>query len=302
MYRSAKRSCESATAMDFDSLATLDAIARTGSLSSAAREGQVAVSTAARRIEALEASLRLRLVDRRPNGAVLTPEGLALAEQARPLLEQAARLARTAAAYRAGADVASVRVSATEFVVSDILAPALPALRRRAQAPAVELRSEGAIVSLALRDADLAVRMSPPQGASLLARKLPAIRLGLFLAPALLKGAEPEAADPAGFPILTYDDSYGPLPELAWLAGRGLLGSVVLRSGSTRGLLMAAVAGAGLALLPAHFARRAGLVELPLADGPPPRTPWLVAHPDIRRLPRVAAVHRWIVDSFRILA
>jgi molybdate transport repressor ModE-like protein len=288
--------------MDLEALATLDAIARTGSLSSAAREGLVAVSTAARRIEALESSLKLHLVDRRPNGAILTPEGRALAEQARPLLEQAARLARTAAAFRAGADVAPVRVSATEFVVSDLLAPALPLLVRRAPGLAVELRSEGAVVSLALRDADLAVRMSQPQGASLLAKKLPAIRLGLFLAPGLLNGQAPETADPATFPILTYDDSYGPLPELAWLARRNLLGSVVLRSGSTRGLLTATAAGAGLALLPAHFASAAGLVELPLADGPPPRTPWLVAHRDIRRLPRVAAVHRWIVDSFKVLA
>jgi molybdate transport repressor ModE-like protein len=288
--------------MDFDSLATLDAIARTGSLSSAAREGLVAVSTAARRIEALEAELKLRLVDRRPNGTLLTPEGRALAEQARPLIEQAARLARTAAAFRAGADVAPVRVSATEYVVSDLLAPQLGLLRRRSPGLAVELRSEGAIVSLALRDADLAIRMSPPQGASLLARKLTPIRLGLFLAPALLAGRTPQAVQPAEFPILTYDDSYGLLPELAWLAARGLLGQVVLRTGSTRGLLTATAAGSGLALLPAHFALAAGLTELPLADPPPPRTPWLVAHRDIRRLPRVAAVHRWIVDSFRILA
>jgi molybdate transport repressor ModE-like protein len=99
--------------MDLDAIAALDAIARTGSLSSAAREQHVAVSTAARRIEALEASLKLRLVDRRPHGALLTPEGAALAEQARPLLEQAARLSRTAAALKEGADVAPVRVSAT---------------------------------------------------------------------------------------------------------------------------------------------------------------------------------------------
>jgi molybdate transport repressor ModE-like protein len=293
---------ESAKPMDLDAIATLDAIHRTGSLSSAAREQHVAVSTAARRIEALEAALKLRLVDRRPHGAVLTPEGAALAEQARPLLEQAARLARMAAALKEGADVAPVRVSATEFVVSDILAPAVPLLARRAPGFAVELRSEGAVVSLALRDADLAVRMSQPQGASLLIRKLPAIRLGLFLAPALLQGTPPDAADPAHFPVLTYDDSYGPLPELAWLARRGLLRSVVLRTGSTRGLLSATVAGAGLALLPAHFARAEGLVELPIPDPPPPRTPWLVTHRDVRRLPRVAAIHRWIVDSFRILA
>ncbi len=288
--------------MDLDAIATLDAIHRTGSLSSAAREQHVAVSTAARRIEALEASLKLRLVDRRPHGALLTPEGAALAEQARPFLEQAARLARTAAALKDGADVTPVRVSATESVVADILAPALPMLARRAPGLAVELRSEGAVVSLALRNADLAVRMSRPQGASLLIRKLPQIRLGLFVAPALLAGTPPSEVDPARFPVLTYDDSFGPIPELAWLAGHGLLRSVVLRTGSTRALLAATAAGAGLALLPAHFALAEGLIELPIPDPPAPRTPWLVTHKDVRRTPRVAAVHRWIIDSFRILA
>jgi len=288
--------------MDLQALEALAAIARTGSLSSAAREQQVAVSTAARRIEALEASLKLRLVDRRPNGAVLTAEGRAIADMAHPLLEQATRIGRTAVALRSGVDVAPVRVSATDFVVSDLLAPALPGLRKAAPHVAVELRSEAAVVSLALRDADLAVRMTPPQGNSLLAKRLPAIHLGLFAAPALLDGRAPELVDPGAFPLLTYDESYGALPELGWLARRGLMARVVLRTGSTRALLAATREGAGIALLPSHFARLEGLCEIPVEDPPAPRLPWLVAHRDVRRLPRVAAVHRWVVDSFRPLA
>jgi DNA-binding transcriptional LysR family regulator len=66
--------------------------------------------------------------------------------------------------------------------------------------------------------------------------------------------------------------------------------------------VVATVAGAGLALLPAHFALAEGLVEIPIADPPAPRTSWLVTHKDVRRTPRVVAVHRWIIDSFRILA
>lgn len=283
--------------MDFDGLEALAAVARTGSLSRAARELAVAVSTVARRLDALEARLKLQLVDRRPDGAVLTAEGQAIAGEAGALIEQAVRLGRTAAALRAGADVVPVRVSATDFVISEVLAPALP---RLPGTTAVELRAEAAIVSLALRDADLAVRMSRPQGNSLMARRLPAIRLGLFVAPARL--ADTAGADPRGHPLLTYDDSYGPLPELAWLAGQGLLERVTLRTASTRALLTATAAGAGVALLPAHFARALGLVEISVPEPPAPRQPWLVAHPDVRRLPRVAAVHRWIVDSFRILA
>ena len=150
--------------MDNDDLRYLLAVAQLGSLSSAARRLDVSISTVARRLDALEAALKLRLVDRRINGVRLTPHGERIAAMAEPLVEQAARIKRTADALHGGDREQPVRVSATEFVVSDVLAPALPDLWQRGGQFPVLLISQAQIVSLASRDAEIAVRMARPEG------------------------------------------------------------------------------------------------------------------------------------------
>uniref|UniRef100_UPI0018CC578A LysR family transcriptional regulator n=1 Tax=Sandarakinorhabdus oryzae TaxID=2675220 RepID=UPI0018CC578A len=202
-----------------------------------------------RRLDGLEAALKLRLVDRRADGARLTPAGQRLAVLAEPLEAQIASIERAAAALRDGGP-ASVRISATETIIADRLAPALPLLWATHPDIAITLQSQGAVVSLAGREADVAVRMSRPEGNALIVKALPAEQVALFVSPHWLAGRDPAAIDPAQGPILAYDDSFGRIPEMAWLAGLGLAGAVRLATGSTRALLTATQAGAGIGLLP----------------------------------------------------
>ncbi len=285
--------------MDPRDLDDLVAVAQLGSFSAAARRRGTAISTVTRRIDSLEASLGLRLLDRRADGARLTPEGAQIVQLAEPLADQLARVSRAAEALRVGAPPAPVRVTATEFVISDVLAPSLPALWRDHPEVAIHLQSQPDVVSLAARDADLAVRMARPEGASLVVRRLAEIRLSLFAAPAYLNGRDPATLDLSRERLFAYDDSYGRLPEIAWFQANGLAGALAMRTASTRGLLTAAKAGAGIALLPAPLARReGGLIEIPVPVLPPVRTPWLAVHRDLRRLPHIRVVHRWIVATF----
>jgi DNA-binding transcriptional LysR family regulator len=91
----------------------------------------------------------------------------------------------------------------------------------------------------------------------------------------------------------------GRLPELAWLDSLGLTAAVRMRTGSTRALFTATLAGAGIGLVARLLARSApDLVEIPTRLPPPMRTPWLAVHRDLRRLPHIAAVHRWIIAAF----
>jgi DNA-binding transcriptional LysR family regulator len=288
-------------AIDPRDLGDLVALARAGSLHAAARARGVAGSTLSRRIAALERALALALVDRRYDGSRLTEAGQALAQIAAPLDDQMARIVRAVDALREGRASAPLRISATEFVVSDVLAPALPLLWQQAAHVHVDLRAQADIVSLAARDADIAIRMVRPEGASLVARRLAVVRLGLFAAPAWLAGRAPAAIDLATAPLLHYDDSYGRTPERGWVAKAGLESAIVMRTGSTRALLTACRAGAGIALLPVAFADRAALVEIPSPLAIPPREPWLVTHPDVRRDPRVRLVQRWITAAFAAL-
>jgi DNA-binding transcriptional LysR family regulator len=274
---------------------------RAGSLSAAAKQRNVAVSTAARRIGALEDSLGLRLLDRRANGSKLTADGQRIAMLAEPVVEGNARIARAAAAMRETEGREEVRISATEFVVSDILAPALSRLYQAHPTLTITLQAQAEVISLAGRNADIAVRMSRPEGNSLIAKKLPALRLGLFASLAYLSNRAITADNLKDERLLVYDDSYGRLPELDWISQLGLEGSVGLRTGSTRALLEAAIQGAGIGLLPAIHAQAAGLVEINIDLDLPRRSPWIVVHEDLRKKPAIMAVHAWIEGAFKLV-
>lgn len=285
--------------MDSDDLGWLLAVAKGGSLSAAAKARGVAVSTVARRLDALENALKLRLIDRRADGARLTDEGARIAALAEPAIASTDRIVRAATAMRSGAERPSVVVSATEFVLSEVLAPALPNLWRTLPGVAITLRSQMEVVSLAAREADLAIRMSCPEGASLIARKLTPFRLGLFASETYLQGREPGTLNFAKERLLVPDDSFGRIPELDWLDTARLTSAVALRTGSVRTMLNAAIAGFGIGLLPEIFAKRYALIELPVPISLPARTPWIITHRDLRRLPAIMSVHQWLRETFR---
>ncbi|MBL0923161.1 MAG: LysR family transcriptional regulator [Sphingomonadaceae bacterium] len=288
--------------LDPGDLDDLIAIWRAGSLSAAAKRRGVAISTISRRIEALEVALKLRLIDRQARGTRLTRHGEVVAKAAEPIAEQLARVSRLADSLRSEGGTVPVRLSATEFVISDVLAPALPALWQKGGDFPVHLQSQADVVSLAARDADIAVRMSRPEGASLIIRKLPTLHLGFFASKTYLANRDPAKLDLSRERLLIYDDSYGRLPELAWLEGAGLRPAVAMRTGSTRGLMTAAIAGAGIALLPNAIARRSdALLQVDARSLPPPRVPWLIVHRDLRAQPSIRLVHKWVLETFDAL-
>ncbi|AKF10321.1 LysR family transcriptional regulator [Sandaracinus amylolyticus] len=282
--------------MDWGDLAFFLAVTRTGSLGAAAKRLGVATTTVSRRIDALEASLGLPLLERRPDGVRATAHGARIVALAEPIEAQAAELERAALTLREGG-IARVRVSATETVIADLLAPRLPRLIERAPDVRVELRSSAALVSLARHEADLAIRMSRPTDSALIAKRLPALRLGLWASAGYLGRRAPDAIDLACERLLGYDEGYGLIPEVRWFRESGLDDALVMRTTSTRALLASAVAGAGIALLPEALARPAGLIEVPSPRGLVPRSPWLLVHRDLARVPAVRAVSAWIVES-----
>lgn len=284
--------------MDTEALHQLLLLDERGSLSAVAKQLDCAVSTVARRLDGLEATLGLRLLDRRANGVRLTEDGRQIAALAVPIVEQAARIARTAAAVGKSGSGGAVTISTTEFFVSEVLAPALPDLWRQSPGLGVTLKSQGERVSLAAREADLAVRMARPEEPSLVARRIGEIPLGCYASLDYLAGRDPAQVRLSDERLLVYDESYGHIAERDWVAAAGLTGAVMLRTGSTRALVNACAAGAGIALLPDRAAAQAGLVLLSGGVKLPPRPVWLLTHRDLRRLPTVRAAQAWVLRSF----
>ncbi|HEY0834875.1 MAG TPA: LysR family transcriptional regulator, partial [Azospirillum sp.] len=191
--------------LDWEDLRVFVALARAGSLSAAARALKVGHATVGRRVAALEAALGRALFDRRADGYALTAEGAAVLELAAGMDERALAILR-----RAGQDAGltgTVRLTATESLAERFLIPRLAAFRRRHPGIDLEVLSDPRSLSLAKREADVAVRLARPQAGELVTRRLAAIAYGVYAAP------DGDAESWVG-----YDDSHAHLPEAQWLA------------------------------------------------------------------------------------
>jgi DNA-binding transcriptional LysR family regulator len=80
----------------------------------------------------------------------------------------------------------------------------------------------------------------------------------------------------------------------------GLSGASRVRSSSTRAILMATLAGAGIGLLPEIFAQQHDrLVRISTPVAIPERNIWLMSHKDLRRSPNHRIVRAWILQTLQ---
>lgn len=285
-------------AIDWEAIRCFVAVARRGSLSEAADELGMSIPTISRRIDGLETQLALKLLQRGPRGARLTEAGHAILQVAEPGARQLSQIARRARALQEGPNLPAVRISATESVIADVLAPRLDRLRAQDPSISIDLEVSNDIANLNAGRTDVAIRMVRPAEETLIARRLPVIRLGLFASPDYLKGKDLERLVLSEEHLVWLDRQYGEIAENIWLKAQGLEASIRFSSSSVRALLNAAVAGVGIAPLPAFAARKAGLMEVQ-HRAMPERQPWLVFHRDTKTNPRLQLVRDWIVTCFK---
>jgi DNA-binding transcriptional LysR family regulator len=135
---------------DWEDLRHFVALAREHTLSAAARGLKVDHATVARRIAALEASLGIKLVDRRPRSYVLTADGERIAVLAARMEEASLAVGRAVRAAQPGL-AGEVSISAPPLVASTLIAPRLAELRKTHPNIHVRLIASGAPRCLAAR-------------------------------------------------------------------------------------------------------------------------------------------------------
>jgi DNA-binding transcriptional LysR family regulator len=279
--------------LDWGNLRFFLELARTGSLSRAARRLGVDRNTVARRVAALEEDLGLSLFERGPQGWIRTAAGEELSELASRIEADVLALARHADARDRSALVGTVRLTTATHLAAHLFTPAVPELRARHPGLVLEIAADQRTFDLGRREADLAVRLGRPRDAGLVTRKLSPVAYRFYAAPgsdAARRGEVDLAADP----FVAFDDSLATSPQERWMADVAPGHRVVFRSNSTASLAAAARAGVGVALLPCFVAERdPALVRL---GGPEPveHELWLLVHGDLRRAPRVRAVLEWV--------
>ena len=279
--------------MSWDDARFLLALARARNLSEAARALGVSHTTVARRVAALEKSVRSPLVERLPEGVRLTAVGRELASIAERIEAAADDFRRRAMAVDARLE-GTVRVTSTESVGALLLGPTLAALAARHPGLTIELDSESRSLSLARREADVAVRLVRARERSTAGRRIAYMAYAVYAA---ARGAAP-AVD-GTVPLLAYESPVA-RAQADWLGRRFPRASVALRSGSTLTLAAAAASGAGLAVLPCFVGDTDQRLMRVAGGGDPPSSDiWLVVHRDLRRSAAIAAVTEAVVNAIR---
>ncbi|WP_343631045.1 LysR family transcriptional regulator [Roseateles sp.] len=289
---------------DWEDLRVFLALGRHGSLSAAARALSVNHATISRRIQALEDSLGRKLVDRRPEGYALTPEGRRVLTAAGEMEAAAQTLSR------AGDDDAPrglVRVNAPPALAQAFVIGRLATLPALHPGLDVDLATDLRSVSLDRHKADIAIRLGRPADGDFIAKLLGVMGFGFYgTAPLCERHGRADADEQARAgraaesPVfIGFDEANADMPEAAWLARRFPRARVAFRADNQMAQATAARTGAGLALLPHYIGRQVpDLFPCDLGPVPEPREIWLLIRGRDRRDLPIRTVAEYLIRVF----
>jgi DNA-binding transcriptional LysR family regulator len=273
--------------MAWDDIRVFLAIARSGTLSAAARESGQTQPTMGRRLRALEEAVGHPLFHRGGDGFVPTEAGTALRLHAERMEEEALGFARSLAGQD-GQLSGLLRVSSSDWFGIHVLTPVFAQFLALHPQVSLELVTDSRRYDLARRETDLAFRITPFDQPDIVQRKAMHLDYALYGRADL---APPQAGDGAGHGLITMDSAFGTLPDVAW-AKRMLPRARVAFGSNNRGAQASMCAqGTGLAVLPCPLGDTTpGLRRIDLGTAPPGRDVWLGYHRDLRRLARLRAL------------
>ncbi len=285
------------TDMQWDDLRYVLAVNRAGSLAGAARALRTSHVTVFRRIEAIEKDLGVRLFDRKRNGYVPTQSAGEFLQQAEQVEEQINALER--GVWRRDSEVrGTVRITSTDTVSATVLPAMLAKLQRLHPQLRIEVDTSRAALNIVKRDADIAIRhtMTPPE--MLIGHQLTPVAYAVYGSRKLAARYRRER-DFTALPWVAPDESSSEYRFTKWLRDNGCEPQVALRCNSWVTLATAIGAGAGLGLLSCFTAQHHGrLTQLT----PPIRELefqyWILTHPDLRNVARVATVYAFLRAHF----
>jgi DNA-binding transcriptional LysR family regulator len=282
------------TALDWEDVRYFVALARYGTLSATARGLRVNHATVARRVTSLEALLGRPLFDRRADGYALTAEGKAVLDAARSMDEAALSVLHR---LDAGTELSGlVRLSVGRVLAERFLIDRLRTFHERYPAIDLEVTGGSRVVSLARREADVALHYGSPKDSELVARRVARITFGFYASPDYRDKLK--AGDAPAF--IGFDEASDFIAEAAWLTRRVGERRFSFRTNSQTTQAAAARANYGVALLPRYVAAdEQGLVQVSLGERLPERDVWLLIRRDLTRVPRVRAVADYLIDLFR---
>lgn len=277
--------------MNWDDLKYYLAVARSKSLSEAARGLRVSPSTVSRRIQDLEQALGTKLFTHRQDGYDLNEAGanlLSAAEQAEANLLWLERGAAQSDTDTAGV----VRLVIPELLGQYLIIPELVTLLRDYPEIQLEVITDVRPFQLTKREADIVVRLNRPTQGDYTVQRIGQVSQALYCSADYLKemGEVSQVTGLSSHRLIGWDKELSYLPLARELEDRPDVGALCVRTGSFNSQLMAVRANLGIAALPKFVAEMFGLQRV-LPDDPGIQSDiWLIKQSASRRLRRVKLV------------
>jgi DNA-binding transcriptional LysR family regulator len=262
--------------MDWDKLRVFHAVAEAGSFTHAGEALNLSQSAVSRQISALEESLSVPLFHRHARGLILTEQGDLLYRTAREVF---AKLAMTEAMLSESKDrpKGPLKVTTTVAFGSAWLTPRVREFLELYPEIQLSFVLDDSELDLSMREADVAIRMSPPRQPDLVQRHLMTVRHLIFASRDYLKkyGTPQKPEDLEKHRIILYGgDSHPPIRFVNWLLEAGARDGYerrpILTVNNLNGIFRAVEGGLGIAALPDFMDREThDLVRiLPELQGP----------------------------------
>jgi DNA-binding transcriptional LysR family regulator len=255
--------------MDWDKLKVFHAAAEAGSFTHAGEQLGLSQSAVSRQVSALEQELAVALFHRHARGLILTEQGELLYRTAHEVFMklEAARAKLTDSRERPNGDL---KVTTTAGLGVHWLTPRLGEFVDLYPDIRVTLITTDEELDLAMREADVAIRMRQPTQPDLIQRKLFSVKSHAYASPEYLKrfGTPHNHDDLDQHRILLLGGNVPPhLQNRRWLTEIGRNGkearSPHLVINNVLGILRACQRGIGIAMLPDYLVEEnGGLVQL----------------------------------------
>ena len=283
--------------MDWDKLRVFHAVAEAGSFTHAGDTLNLSQSAVSRQISALEEALQVPLFHRHARGLILTEQGESLNRTVREVF---AKLAMTEALLTESKEKPAGRIKVTTTVGfgSSWLAPRLQGFLEAYPDVSVSLLLDDGELDLAMREADVAIRMHPPKQPDLVQRHLMTMHWHVCASPEYLKKygvpQRPEALDE--HKLILFGQHHPPVEEVNWLAEAGRRPGnprrALLDVNSVHAVLLAIRSGLGIGALPDYaMAENPDLVRI-LTDLKGPKVDVYFVYPEELRNSKRVAVFR----------
>lgn len=276
---------------------SLLAVIRAGSLSAAARALGLTQPTIGRHVDVLEARLATTLFVRSQAGLQPTDAALALVPHAEAMANAAEALVRTASG-EANEERGAVRLTASEIVGVELVAPLLRSFVASRPRVTVELMLSSRTEDLLRREADIAIRLFRPTQTALSAKRLGAVGFGYFAHPSYLamRGTPKTEAALREHSLVGFDSE----ALLRRVQRDGLAfprEAFAFRCDSYVAQHAAIRAGVGIGKTMAALARRDGLVRI-FPDAPLGTVDvWLAMHADLRLVRRMRLLYDFLATE-----